>query len=167
MANLIISHISDHLTCVSACTVSITTPGWKNAEREERDSCFLVKLLALKKWKQGKRPIQKCVTKHFTADLGALLGEGKGEKKRFWTTVLPNGIMYTQQFPIYNTLLGSWTQAQVLPAPVPVTSFMTDIKQTGYRPQSCYQKYLIFQGGYQTGNQRNNISPQNNTFYYL
>lgn len=122
-SNLIISHILDHLTCVSVCTFSITAPSWINTDREERDSCFLVKLLALKNWKQGKRPIQKCVTKHFTADLGALLWEEKEKRKKGFWTISPNGIMYTQQFPIYNTLPGSCTQAQVLPAPVPVISF--------------------------------------------
>lgn len=64
MDNLIISHILDHLTCVSVCIFNIAAPSWKNTDREERDSCFLVKLLALNNWMQGKRPIQKCVTKH-------------------------------------------------------------------------------------------------------
>lgn len=98
MANLITSHILDHLTCVSVCIFSITVPSWINTEREERDSCFLAKLLASKNWKQGKRPIQKCVTKHLTTDLGALLWEGK--KNGFWTPMLPNVIMYIQQIPI-------------------------------------------------------------------
>lgn len=99
MDNLIISHILDHLTCVSVCIFSITAPSWKNTDREERDSCFLVKLLALKNWRQGKRPIQKCVTKHFTIDLGALLWEEKGKKKDFEQRYWLMGLCIYNSFP--------------------------------------------------------------------
>jgi len=118
-SNLIASHTLDHLTCVPVCIFSITTPSWINTDREERDSCFLVKLLALKNQKQGKRPIQKCVTELHCRPTSFVV---RGKKKGFWTTILHNGIMYTQQFPIYNILPRSWTQAQALPVPVPVTS---------------------------------------------
>lgn len=48
---------------------------------------------------QGKRPIQKCVTKHFTTDLGALLWEEKEKKKKDFEQYWLMGLCIYNSFP--------------------------------------------------------------------
>lgn len=71
--------------------------------------------------------------------------KGKAKKKKdFEQQYCLMGLCIHNSFPLTIPYRGVERKLTFYLRQYQLHHFMTDIKQTGYRPQSCYQKYLIF-----------------------